>query len=382
YGLSRIELDDAELRQAGGKVISNTCNRITLQLPAWSAENQSVTLSGRARDTRGNLSDIARTRILVSPAAQQQLAVSTDKTTATADGADSVRYTLTVTGSDGKPVSGQAVRWEHNGGTLNGENTTNADGVATATLTSQTAGIIRVTATTRNQTAKAADVTFVAAMQGELLADRTQALADGQEAVSYTLTLKTTDGKPLSGKNVTFTTTAGQLSRTQGTTDQNGQLSVQLTSTRAGQAVVNASVDDTTISAAPVTFENHLDSAIVVNKTSAVADGQDSIILTAVIRDAAGIPVAGQAVTWHTDNGQFTQQDAVTNAAGAASATLTSTQAGNAQVSLSLNGTTTTVSAPRVSFTQQLYLTLQAGRTTAVADGNDAITYTLNVRDA
>ncbi|HAW2654080.1 TPA: invasin [Escherichia coli] len=382
YGLSRIGLDDAELRQAGGKIISNTGNQIILQLPAWSSDRQSITLSGRARDTRGNLSDIARTRILVSPAVQQQLAVSTDKTTATADGADSVRYTLTVTGSDGKPVSGQIVRWEHNGGTLNGENTTNADGVATATLTSQTAGIIRVTATTRNQTAKAADVTFVAAMQGELLADRTQALADGQEAVSYTLTLKTTDGKPLSGKNVTFTTTAGQLSRTQGTTDQNGQLSVQLTSTRAGQAVVNASVDGTTISAAPVTFENHLDSAIVVNKTSAVADGQDSIILTAVIRDAAGNPVAGQAVTWHTDNGQFTQQDAVTNAAGAASATLTSTQAGNAQVSLSLNGTTTTVSAPRVSFTQQLYLTLQAGRTTAVADGNDAITYTLNVRDA
>ena len=382
YGLSRIELDDAELRQAGGKVISNAGNRITLQLPAWSSDRQSVTLSGRARDTRGNLSDIARTRILVSPAAQQQLAVSTDKTTATADGADSVRYTLTVTGSDGKPVSGQAVRWEHNGGTLNGENTTNADGVATATLTSQTAGIIRVTATTRNQTAKAADVTFVAAMQGELLADRTQALADGQEAVSYTLTLKTTDGKPLSGKNVTFTTTTGQLSRTQGTTDQNGQLSVQLTSTRAGQAVVNASVDGTTISAAPVTFETRLDSTIVVNKTSAVADGQDSIILTAVIRDAAGVPVAGQAVTWHTDRGQFTQQDAVTNAAGAASATLTSTQAGTAQVSLSLNGTTTTVSAPRVSFTQQLYLTLQAGRTTAVADGNDAITYTLNVRDA
>ncbi len=381
YGLSRIELDDAELRQAGGKIISNTGNRITLQLPAWSSDRQSITLSGRARDTRGNLSDIARTRILVSPAVQQ-LAVSTDKTTATADGADSVRYTLTVTGSDGKPVSGQAVRWEHNGGTLNGENTTNADGVATATLTSQTAGIIRVAATTRNQTAKAADVTFVAAMQGELLADRTQALADGQEAVSYTLTLRTTDGKPLSGKNVTFTTTAGQLSRTQGTTDQNGQLSVQLTSTRAGQAVVKASVDGTTISAAPVTFETRPDTTIVVNKTSAVADGQDSIILTAVIRDAAGNPVAGQAVTWHTDKGQFTQQDAVTNAAGAASATLTSTQAGNAQVSLSLNGTTTTVSAPRVSFTQQLYLTLQAGRTTAVADGNDAITYTLNVRDA
>ncbi|EJO8884970.1 inverse autotransporter beta domain-containing protein [Escherichia coli] len=382
YGLSRIELDDAELRQAGGKVISNNGQQITLQLPAWSSGRQSITLSGRARDTRGNLSDIARTRILVSPAVQQQLAVSTDKTTATADGADSVQYTLSVTGSDGKPISGQAVRWNHNGGTLNGEHITNADGVAVATLTSQTTGVIQVTATTRNQTAKAADVTFVAAMQGELLADRTQALADGKEAVSYTLTLKTTDGKPLSGKNVTFTTTAGQLSQTQGTTNQNGQLSVQLTSTRAGQAVVNASVDGSVISAAPVTFERTLDSTIVVNKTSAVADGQDSIILTAVIRDAAGIPVAGQAVTWHTDRGQFSQQDAVTNAAGAASASLSSTQAGTAQVSLSLNGTTDTVNAPSVSFTEQLHLTLQAGKTTAVADGNDSITYTLNVRDA
>ncbi len=382
YGLSRIELDDAELRQAGGKVISNNGQQITLQLPAWSSDRQSITLSGRARDTRGNLSDIARTRILVSPAVQQQLAVSTDKTTATADGADSVQYTLSVTGSDGKPISGQAVHWNHNGGTLNGEHITNADGVAVATLTSQTTGVIQVTATTRNQTAKAADVTFVAAMQGELLADRTQALADGKEAISYTLTLKTTDGKPLSGKNVTFTTTAGQLSQTQGTTNQNGQLSVQLTSTRAGQAVVNASVDGSVISAAPVTFERILDSTIVVNKTSAVADGQDSIILTAVIRDAAGIPVAGQAVTWHTDRGQFSQQDAVTNAAGAASASLSSTQAGTAQVSLSLNGTTDTVNAPRVSFTEQLHLTLQAGKTTAVADGNDSITYTLNVRDA
>lgn len=36
----------------------------------------------------------------------------------------------------------------------------------------------------------------------------------------------------------------------------------------------------------------------------------------------------------------------------------------------------------RVSFTQQLYLTLQVGRSTTVADGNDAIMYPLSVRDA
>ena len=102
YGLSRIELDDAELCQAGGKIICNTGNRITLQLPTRSSDRQSITLSGRARDTRGNLSDIARIRILVSPAGQQQLAASTDKTSATADGTNSVQCTLSVMGSDRK----------------------------------------------------------------------------------------------------------------------------------------------------------------------------------------------------------------------------------------------------------------------------------------
>ncbi|ELO5051573.1 inverse autotransporter beta domain-containing protein [Escherichia coli] len=336
YGLSRIGLDDAELRQAGGKVISNNGQQITLQLPAWSSDRQSITLSGRARDTRGNLSDIARTRILVSPAVQQQLAVSTDKTTATADGADSVRYTLTVTGSDGKTVSGQAVRWEHNGGTLNGENTTNADGVATATLTSQTAGIIRVTATTRNQTAKAADVTFVAAMQGELLADRTQALADGQEAVSYTLTLKTTDGKPLSGKNVTFTTTTGQLSRTQGTTDQNGQLSVQLTSTRAGQAVVNATVDGKQISAQSVTFTRTVRGVITVEKERVYPGSKQTVTLT--LTDAAGNPVSGERVDWHADSGRLWQTQGTTDAQGRTTTTWESTTPGTATITADAYG--------------------------------------------
>lgn len=379
YGLSRITFDDTELRQAGGKIISNNGNLVTLQLPAWSATRQSVMLSGQAWDTHGNVSDVARTRILVSAAAQQQLAVSTNKTTASANGTDTVKYTLTVTGSNNQPVAGQSVSWQHSAGTFSGEGVTDTDGVAIATLSSQTSGVVRVSASTNNQTVKAADVNFVAAMAGVLLADRTQALANGQEAVTYTLTLKNTDGQPLSGKNVSLNTSFGQLSQTQGTTNQSGQISVKLTSVRAGEAVVNAVVDGCTISAEPVKFEASIESSIVVNKTTAIADGQDSIILTAIIRDAAGVPIAGQAVTWYTDNGVFTQRDAVTNAAGAASATLSSTQAGYARVSLNINGTT--VNAPRISFTQVLNVTLQAGKTTALADGVDSITYTMVVRD-
>lgn len=268
YGLSRIELDDAELRQAGGKIISNTGNRITLQLPAWSSDRQSITLSGRARDTRGNLSDIARTRILVSPAVQQQLAVSTDKTTATADGADSVRYTLTVTGSDGKPVSGQAVRWEHNGGTLNGENTTNADGVATATLTSTQAGNAQVSLSLNGTTTtvNAPRVSFTQQLYLTLQAGRTTAVADGNDAITYTLNVRDAAGQPVKDKAVQWSTDLGTLSASQSTTSAQGEATVTLTSTQAGQAVVNATVDGKQISAQSVTFTRTVRGVITVEK--------------------------------------------------------------------------------------------------------------------
>ncbi|HFF9411244.1 TPA: inverse autotransporter beta domain-containing protein [Escherichia coli] len=371
YGLSRIELDDAELRQAGGKIISNAGNRITLQLPAWSSERQSVTLSGRARDTRGNLSDIARTRILVSPAVQQQLAVSTDKTTGTADGADSVRYTLTVTGSDGKPVSGQVVRWEHNGGTLNGENTTNADGMATATLTSQTAGIIRVAATTRNQTAKAADVTFVAAMQGELhltlQAGKTTAVADGNDSITYTLNVRDAAGQPMKDKAVQWTTDLGTLSSPQGTTSAQGEATVTLTSTQAGQAMVNATVDGKQISAQSVTFTRTVRGVITVEKERVYPGIRQTVTLT--LTDAAGNPVSGERVDWHVDSGNLWQTQGTTDAQGRTTTTWESTTPGTATITADAYGQQYT--APVITVMPALTVSSVTGIDATGADGKN-----------
>lgn len=371
YGLSRIELDDAELRQAGGKVISNNGQQITLQLPAWSSDRQSITLSGRARDTRGNLSDIARTRILVSPAVQQQLAISMDKTTATADGADSVQYTLTVTGSDGKPVSGQAVRWEHNGGTLTGENTTNADGVATATLTSQTAGIIGVTATTRNQTAKAADVTFVAAMQGELhltlQAGKTTAVADGNDSITYTLNVRDAAGQPMKDKAVQWSTDLGTLSTLQGTTSAQGEATVTLTSTQAGQAMVNATVDGKQISAQSVTFTRTVRGVIMVEKERVYPGTRQTVTLT--LADAAGNPVSGERVDWHTDSGNLWQTQGTTDAQGRATTTWESTMPGTATITADAYGQQYT--APVITVMPALTVSSVTGIDATGADGKN-----------
>lgn len=369
YGLSRIELDDAELRQAGGKIISNTGNRITLQLPAWSSDRQSITFSGRARDTRGNLSDIARTRILVSPAVQQQLAISTDKTTATADGADSVRYTLTVTGSDGKPVSGQAVRWEHNGGTLNGENTTNADGVATATLTSTQAGNAQVSLSLNGTTTtvSAPRVSFTQQLYLTLQAGRTTAVADGNDAITYTLNVRDAAGQPVKDKAVQWSTDLGTLSTQQGTTSAQCEATVTLTSTQAGQAVVNATVDGKQISAQSVTFTRTVRGAITVEKERVYPGSRQTVTLT--LTDAAGNPVSGERVDWHADSGRLWQIQGTTDAQGRATTTWESTMPGTATITADAYGQQYT--APVITVMPALTVSSVTGIDATGADGKN-----------
>ncbi len=369
YGLSRIGLDDTELRQAGGKIISNTGSQITLQLPAWSSDRQSVTLSGRARDTRGNLSDIARTRILVSPAAQQQLAVSTDKTTAAADGADSVRYTLTVTGSDGKPVSGQAVRWEHNGGTLNGENTTNADGVATATLTSTQAGNAQVSLSLNGTTTtvSAPRVSFTQQLYLTLQAGRTTAVADGNDAITYTLNVRDAAGQPVKDKAVQWSTDLGTLSPLQGTTSAQGEATVTLTSTQAGQAVVNATVDGKQISAQSVTFTRTVRGVITVEKERVYPGTRQTVTLT--LTDAAGNPVSGERVDWHVDSGRLWQTQGTTDAQGRTTTTWESTTPGTATITADAYGQQYT--APVITVMPALTVSSVTGIDATGADGKN-----------
>ena len=224
YGLSRIELDDAELRQAGGKIISNTGNQITLQLPAWSSDRQSITLSGRARNTRGNPSDIARTRILVSPAVQQQLAVSTDKTTATADGADSVRYTLTVTGSDEKPVSAQSV-------------------------------------------------TFTRTVRGVITVEKERVYPESRQTI--TLTLTDAAGNPVSGERVDWHTDSGNLWQTQGTTDAQGRTTSTWESTTPGTATITADAYGQQYTAPVITVMPALTVSSVTGIDATGADGKN-----------------------------------------------------------------------------------------------------------
>ncbi|MGP3592779.1 inverse autotransporter beta domain-containing protein [Vagococcus sp. WN89Y] len=368
YGLSRISLDDTELRQAGGGVISNTPQQLTLQLPAWSEQQQSVSLSGRAWDTHGNASEIAYTRIIVNRPIKQRLSLTTDKTTAIANGQDIIHYTLTVTDSEGKPVSGQAVSWQNSEGILQSDTITNETGTAKARLSSNTPGVIQVSATSANQSVTSPDVKFMPVTNTlTLLADKTWVKADGADQVNYTLTLKNMAGQPVMGNVIKWSTNLGTLTAAQTLTDSKGEASVSLTSLHEGTAIVNAIVDDQKLAALPVNFTRIIRGEVRVEQTRVYPKTTQTITLT--ITDAAGSPITGESVRWHTGSGILKQSQNTTDSSGRSVAVWESDQPGSTIIKAEVNGQY--FSSPQITTLSALAVTSIIGIDATGAEGKN-----------
>lgn len=123
YGLAVIDWQAPELLAAGGRVIDNGNGHYSLLLPQVSAgKSQTFTLSGVARDTRGNLSRRATAEVAVAGSA-----VSQDNSTFEAsagklppDGKSKTTLTLTLKDKNGKPLTGLAGSITLNHNTLPG----------------------------------------------------------------------------------------------------------------------------------------------------------------------------------------------------------------------------------------------------------------------
>ena len=74
-------------------------------------------------------------------------------------------------------------------------------------------------------------------------------------SATITFTLKDSEGTPRAGKTVEFSTTHGSLSASSGVTDGNGEVSVTLTATAKGLAVVKATYEETGVPRAYQTIE-------------------------------------------------------------------------------------------------------------------------------
>lgn len=283
----------------------------------------------------------------------QKDGVTVDKQMLIANNADKATYSAVVKDANGNGVPNFTVNWGTNLGTLSGSTSnTNADGVATVTLTSTSEGSAQVTA----QAGKSgsinapmvqfnADTGSAAIGSDGLKVDKTTLLANDIEMATYTATVKDANGNVVPNLNVEWKTNLGELSAATSATNSQGVATITLKGKVAGEAQVTAAVNGgAAINADKVTFTADPSSAVIgsgdlsVTPTTITANGTDKATFTAIVKDANGNPVPDADVTWTTDAGTLSATSGKSDANGASTVTLTGTKTGTAQVSATVNG--------------------------------------------
>ncbi|RXJ10429.1 Ig-like domain-containing protein [Lelliottia nimipressuralis] len=85
-------------------------------------------------------------------------------------------------------------------------------------------------------------------------ADKTSVTADGTDSVTFSVKV-TKDDAPVSGADVSWVTTGGELSTDSTSTGSAGGSTVKLTSEEAGEFTVTATVDGVSETSEKITFE-------------------------------------------------------------------------------------------------------------------------------
>uniref|UniRef100_F4CBQ7 Conserved repeat domain protein n=1 Tax=Sphingobacterium sp. (strain 21) TaxID=743722 RepID=F4CBQ7_SPHS2 len=324
---------------------------------------------------------------------------------AVADGVDYNEATATIVDANDNPIAGQDVVFDItnvDGTTSQQTVTTDAAGKAIVRVTSTKAGEATIAATVGGTaiSGSPATVTFVAGPvdhdKSRLEVTKDGAIADGVDYNEATATIVDANDNPIAGQDVVFdiTNVDGTTSQQTVTTDAAGKAIVRVTSTKAGEATIAATVGGTSISGSPVTVTfvagpvDHDKSRLEVTKDGAVADGVDYNEATATIVDANDNPIAGQDVVFDITNvdGTTSQQTVTTDAAGKAVVRVTSTKVGQATIAATVNGTAINGSPVTVNFvvnpTDTGKSKLEVTKDGAVADGVDYNEATATIVDA
>ncbi|MEX0447975.1 Ig-like domain-containing protein, partial [Xenorhabdus sp. SGI246] len=378
YPPARLELDTAELQQAGGKVLIQRPENVTLRLPKTT--KNPVRLSGIAIDNRGNRSSRAEI-LIVSLPTEKRWQVTANKTQAKADGHDSVSYTVLVTDQEGAPISNQAVIWSSDKGELSQtRQNTDTQGQASVVLRSRQQGLHTVRVSVDEEVVIAPSVQFDTVLIPDIAVDKHSVKADGKAIATLTVTVKNAVGEPISNQAVGWQTNLGQLSSLSLMTDAKGQATAYLTSKISGNAEVTVAVGSETAMSSPIRFIASLTHTLQADKQTAIADGQDSILYTVNVRDAADRPAAHSKVQWAADNGQLLDKQEQTNNQGEATARLVSRTAGRATVKAEVAGKT--LHAAPVTFERRLKPAITVDKVRAKGDGQDAVVLTARVKDS
>jgi adhesin/invasin len=284
---------------------------------------------------------------------------------------------------DGVPVEALRITFEADYGAITAADVTGADGIARAVYSAPYGrGHVNIMAKGTGIVPKS---TFLQVGEGQLSPNPQSILADAISTSLVTLTLVDSNGDPIAGASVNFTTTVGGITGASTVTDEAGYATATLTSaasTTDVSATVQAEIAYGEVSYTEIAYVDMRGITIEVGADPAElpADGSSTSKITVSITETtAGIPVAGVGVIFSSTLGAI-DGSGYTDMSGIASVFLmSSTSPGVATVKAAyglLSGTAT------VTF-GTLQLGLEASEPRAVADGisTQAVTATLLTED-
>ncbi|WP_342754552.1 inverse autotransporter beta domain-containing protein [Pantoea sp. MBD-2R] len=215
--------------------------------------------------------------------------------------------------------------------------------------------------------------------------------ADGKSQQTLTLTVKDSQGYPVDiNEREISIAKAGQVANSDAQVTafkrlSTGQYSAVVTAgTHPETLIVKPSARNVSFPAATVIIaaDNataRLASLSVINDDS-IANGTAQDRLKAVVTDAEGNPLSGQAISFTADNSASTPQAAITNAQGEATATVTSLKAGQSKITAHVGATSKEAEVNFVAGEAASIAFQRGGRT--LADGVDINLGRVTVTDA
>ncbi|OAT51358.1 Ig-like domain-containing protein [Providencia heimbachae] len=411
YGFDHINWSAPVMIAAGGQFIDEKNGRYSVILPEYKSDTKAVnlyTVNATAIDKKNNSSPNVTLQVIVTQPAiySTKSGITPQKVSLTANGKTEQTLTLLVKDKNGHPIdiAADEIRLEKTSmmkrakrsaphGEARGLKASRkktvkispfsrlAAGQYQATLTAGiTPEIFSLTPVVRETLFSPIQVTIVAdkttpQISSPIVNTTQPQVANGKNPVEIKIQLTDTHGNPLANTEVTWGSNKDSkeviFKDTVTTTDKDGFATATINSTVSGEVQITATADSATPQDIQVTFvPDKTTSTIATNnihiaQKETVANGKTPNVVEIKVTDAHGNPVPNTEVKFATDKGQLTETTVKTDSHGVAKTEITSAVAGDAIITITVDGketqqtllfesdkTTPQISSPTVNTTQ------------------------------
>ncbi|MBW7476807.1 Ig-like domain-containing protein [Paenibacillus oenotherae] len=317
----------------------------------------------------------AATQIVFTPdLGSAVLTLIPEEDSATAGTGTTVRIRLTDQYNN--PIRQTSVQLSGSGGVvLPASVTTNSNGEAVLTVTSEKAGNATVTASFNGITASA-QLKIIPDVPASLTAEPDTTSSFAGAGVNIRYTLKDRFGNSIPNATISLSATGNAVLPASITTDASGRAELSVMSEKAGTVVVTATVDRTEVAAATtiqLAPDQPASVSFVAQHSSVVVGTSNSI--QAIVTDRFNNPVPNVSINLSATGGADLPAVIKTDHEGKASAAVTSQQAGNVAITGTVNDSSVSGTI-QIGFTpddQSVNLTLTPQNITAVVGMSTAV---------